>query len=349
MIGIDGATKSGSGTILRLAVTLSTLLGKELHLWNIRARRDKPGLRPQHLQVLLSCAEMCDGKAERAEVGSREIVYRPGKHAKGGFYQWDIGTAGSATMLATSVLLVGCFADRPCHFRISGGLFQDFAPSAYHMQYVLIPTLRRMGLNASLEVKQPGYVPRGRGVIEVSVAPAGSMLNPLLLVEQGEVKRIEGIALSSHLREQKVSQRMAYECRDRVSRAGYVADIELRHDAQASQKGAALSVWAETSTGCLIGADRAGRPGRRSEDIGRFVAQNLLQDVAAGATVDRHLADQLVPYCALARGVSRYTIPHATEHVETNSWLVEEILGAKTRLRENRIEIQGIGYRPGTE
>jgi RNA 3'-terminal phosphate cyclase (ATP) len=54
MIQIDGAAKSGSGTILRLAVALSTLLGEELHLWNVRARRDKPGLRPQHLQVVLA-------------------------------------------------------------------------------------------------------------------------------------------------------------------------------------------------------------------------------------------------------------------------------------------------------
>jgi len=343
MIRIDGATKAGSGTILRLAVALSTLLGDELHIWNIRARRDKPGLRPQHLQVLLACAQMCDGTADGAEVGSKEIVYRPGKRIRGDVYRWDIGTAGSTTMLATALLLVACFADRPSALEMSGGLFQDFAPSAHHMQYVLLPTLAKMGVNASIEIKRPGYVPKGNGLIVMKVEPV-TRISPLALTEQGQVSRIAGISLSSHLNKEKVSQRMATECQRRLAAKHYESNIELLHDSQASQKGAALSVWAETHTGCLIGADRAGMPGRSSEEIGRFVAQHLLEDLNTGATVDRHLADQLIPYCALAHGTSRYIIPQNTEHVETNLWLVREITGARAELDGKCILIDGIGY-----
>ena len=251
-------------------------------------------------------------------------------------------------MLAMSLLLLGCFADQPSTFRISGGLFQDFAPSAYHIQYVLFPTLGKMGIEAELEVKQPGYVPQGKGVIEVRVKPVKAKLRPLILLEQGRVKGIEGIALSSHLKEQNVSQRMARECRERLGMRGYDANIELRHDTQAKQKGAVLSVWAETNTGCLIGSDRAGRPARSSEEIGRYVARNLLEDLETGAGVDRYLADQLIPYCALGDGVSEYIIPRMTEHVETNLWLVERMLGAKTELKNNRGRIDGIGYQPSS-
>jgi len=341
MIRIDGAEKSGSGTIVRLAAALCTILGQELHLWNIRAKRDKPGLRPQHLQVVLACAQMCHGKVEKAEVGSHEIIYRPGKQLMGGVYEWDIGTAGSTTMLAMSLALVGCFADKPSTFRISGSLFQDFAPSAYHMQQVLFPLLRRMGAGAELEVKKPGYVPEGKGVIEVKVNPAEGRLRPLALPQQGNVTGIKGIALSSHLAEQRVSQRMAEECRNRLREDSYHADIESRHDTQADQKGAVLSVWAETDSGCLIGSDRAGRRGRSSEEIGRYVARNLLQDLKTGAAVDRYAADQLIPYCAVASGTSEYVIPAVTEHVETNLWLVHRILGSSTSLENNRVRIQG--------
>jgi len=59
MIAIDGAQKSGSGTIVRYAVALASLLGQPLHLFNARAKRDKPGLRPQHLSSVLACAELC--------------------------------------------------------------------------------------------------------------------------------------------------------------------------------------------------------------------------------------------------------------------------------------------------
>jgi RNA 3'-terminal phosphate cyclase (ATP) len=48
---------------------------------------------------------------------------------------------------------------------------------------------------------------------------------------------------------------------------------------------------------------------------------------------------------ALARGTSRYRIPRLTEHVETNLWLVESILGAKTKIAKDlMIEVEGVGY-----
>lgn len=345
MIEIDGREKSGSGTIVRLAVSLCAILGEELYLRNIREGRDKPGLRPQHKQVVIACADLCGGRVENAEVGSREIVFRPGKYVKGGSYEWDVGTAGSATMLAMTLVLVGCFAKRPSVFTISGGLFQDFAPSAYHLQRVLLPLLRRMGPDVQLDVKKPGYVPKGKGIIVVRVKPSEVGLRPFVLTEQGRVNSVRGIALSSHLAEQEVSDRMAQECSTRLGETGYEADIEAVYETSAAQKGAVLAVWAETDRGSIVGADRAGKLGRRSEEIGRYVAAHLLEDLQAGATVDRFVADQLIPFCAVATGTSEYVIPCVTEHVETNLWLVEQILGAKTSLSGQCLQIHGVGDR----
>ncbi len=343
MLRLDGAQRSGSGTIIRTAVTLATLKGEELHIWNIRAKRGKPGLRPQHLQAIRACQEICQGEVEGARVGSREIFYRPGQEIRGGHYEWNIGTAGSTTMLALTILPLACFASGPLNFRVTGGLFQDFAPSAFHTKYVLLPLLRRMGLEAELEIERPGYVPEGGGVLSVRAKPA--RLRALKLTDRGQVSHIRGIALSSHLKEAEVSERMAEECRRVLQRQGLEAAIETLYDDQAAQKGAALGIWAETTTGCLIGADMAGRPGRRSEQIARRVAQDLLQTLKSGATVDRFLADQLIIYCALAEGTSEYTLPELTDHVETNLWLAEEILGAEIESEGNRVRVHGIGFR----
>jgi RNA 3'-terminal phosphate cyclase (ATP) len=343
MMEIDGGERSGSGTIVRLAVSLCTVLGQDLRLTNIRARRDKRGLRPQHRQVVTACADLCGGRVDRAEVGSSELTYRPGRCIRGGAYEWDIGTAGSATMLALSLLLVGVFADRASVFTLKGGLFQDFAPSAHHLQRVLVPLVRRMGADAEISVRRPGYVPEGNGILEVRVRPAKAGLRPLMLTEQGQVTAVKGTALSSHLAEQEVSDRMAEECSARIEEAGHEADIEAVYETSASQKGADLTVWAETDSGAIIGSDRAGKLGRRSEEIGRYVAEGLLDDLKAGATVDRYVADQLIPFCALATGTSQYVIPRVTEHVETNLWLVETILGAGTGLDGRRLRIEGVG------
>jgi len=344
MIYVDGGQKSGSGTIVRFAVGLATLLGEEFHLTNIRAKREKPGLRPQHLKAVQALQQICQGSLDGGEIGSREIRFKPGGKLKGGSYEWDIGTAGSTTLMAMTLLPAACFSAGAMSFKISGGLFQDFAPSAYHMQYVLFPTLEKMGITARLSIIRPGYVPRGGGIIEVGVEPVAGRLQPIRLVGQGDVTEIQGIALSSHLEEKKVSERMMGKCNEVLESNGYSAQIEIIHDTLALQRGAALAIYAETGSGCIIGADRAGEPRRTSEDIGKYVARSLVEDLGSGATVDRYLADQLIFYAALADGVSEYRIPRLTEHVETNLWLVESILGAKTEVNKNLVKIQGIGY-----
>ncbi|MBI4776688.1 MAG: RNA 3'-phosphate cyclase [Deltaproteobacteria bacterium] len=347
MIAIDGSTYSGSGTILRYGVALSSLTGEPLRVFNIRARRDKPGLRPQHLQAVRACARLSNGQLQGDEVGSREIVYHPGRTISGGSFDWDIGTAGSATMLSFTLIPLALFAEKTCRFTITGGLFQDFAPTCFHMQHALIPLVRRMGGEIGLTMLRPGYVPKGQGKIQLDVRPVTSTLDPLRLTQPGTFNRVEGMALSSHLASQRVSERMAEKCVALLDRAGLVGAIQTMDDDSAVQRGAALCLWAESDTGALIGADQAGKRGRRSESIAGNVVRNLLEDIRSGGAVDRHLADQLILFAALAEGASAIGIPAVTDHVESNRWLVERILGARTDLKDHLLEIEGVGLRPG--
>jgi RNA 3'-terminal phosphate cyclase (ATP) len=346
VLEIDGSEKSGSGTIVRVALSLAALVGREVRLVNIRDRRPNPGLRHQHLAAARALAELCGGSLKGDSVGSRVLVFRPGRAVRGGRYHWDIGSAGSTTMMAMTLLSPACFADAPCRFRIQGGLFQDFAPSAFHMQQVLLPTLFLMGVRSELHIERPGYVPMGGGIVELTVRPVGRMLAPLVLPQRrAQVKAIRGIALSSHLEERQVSRRMAESCSTLLARRRLRPQIDVLNDATAPQAGAALAVVAETEDGRLLGSDRAGAPRRTSEAIGRTVAHALLADLDSGASTDRHLADQLVVFAALAAGESLYSVPRVSEHLETNLWLAETVAGAHTSIEGNLVRVEGIGYR----
>ena len=79
MIIIDGGERSGSGTIVRDAVSFSALSAQRVRVTYIRAKRDKPGLRPQHLKALEAAAQICGGRLKGASVGAREIEFSPGK------------------------------------------------------------------------------------------------------------------------------------------------------------------------------------------------------------------------------------------------------------------------------
>jgi RNA 3'-terminal phosphate cyclase (ATP) len=246
-------------------------------------------------------------------------------------------------MLALGLLPVAAFAQGAHTFHITGGLFQDFAPSAFHVQHALLPLLRRMGLHADLRILRPGYVPTGGGSIALTVEPVQGALRPLTMLERGGALHCWGLALSSQLQQRQVSERMAQACQQALRRHGLHANFQILHDTSAPQAGAALALFAEGSD-ALLGADQAGARRRSAEAIGRSVARALLEDLDTGATVDRHLADQLIIFAALAAGESIFRIPQVTDHVPTNLWLVETILGARTRLEGHQLCIQGVGY-----
>lgn len=344
MIEIDGSQKSGSGTILRYGLTLASILNKDLRIYNIRAKRKKPGLQPQHLKSVEAFRVLAGAQVEGAHLNSKEIIFRrKNNFIKSGAFDWDIGTAGSTTMMGLAILPLGLFAESPSTYRILGGLFQDFAPNAYHTKYVLMEILKKFSLNADLEIVKPGYVPRGGGVIEIKVKPPDTKITPVKFTEQGRVVKIEGISLSSNLSERRVSERMASECNKVLKTRAMSADIKIINDTKARQRGAALAIWLKTDSGCIIGSDMAGKIGRPAEEIGQGVAKNLLEDLDSQATVDRFTADQIIIYAALADGESEYVFPHMTEHIESNLWLIQDILGAEFSIKGNNLKIKGVG------
>lgn len=348
MVEIDGARYSGSGTIVRQAVMFAALTGQPVRIVNARARRPKPGLRPQHVRVVDAIAQLVNGRAEGLFPGSMELVFRPGQPTAGARYRWDIGSAGSTTMLALAVLPVLAYAAVPVQVELRGGLFQDFAPSVFHLQHVMLPLLQRMGFEVAAEIERPGYVPRGEGVLRLTAQPARKPLHSVTLEEPGSVTHLWGIALASHLEARRVSGRMAETAARVLAEAGYRAEIEIRNDASSLQPGAALALFADLAEGVRLGADQAGALGRSAEAIGRFVARRLLEDVKSGATLDRFAADQIIPFAALAAGESRFRIPMPTDHVLTNAWLAELFLGAAVTLQDRTLSVTGVGYQPGS-
>ena len=344
MLEIDGSLYSGSGTIVRQAVAFAALTGTAIHIFNVRIKRPKPGLRRQHAQAVEAIRQLVDGRTEGAVAGAGEFVFRPGKPTRSQNFTWDIGSAGSTTALALAVLPVLALGAAPVSIELRGGLFQDFAPSFYHFEHVLLVLLRRMGVEASARMERPGYVPSGQGIWHLAVTPARRTLRSLLLDSPGTVERIWGIALASRLKEQSVSDRMAESAKRAFGAAGYHADIQVLYEESALQPGAGLAVFADLSSGARLGSDRAGAPGRRSETIGRYVARCLNEDLKTGATLDRYASDQIIPLAALAAGESKFRIPRVSEHIESSAWLSREFLGAEVRADGHELVVKGVGF-----
>jgi len=329
VIEIDGSQKSGSGTILRLSVALAAILRQPLHIYNIRQNRPQPGLRPQHLEAVLTAARLCDAELEGTRLNSRELWFRP-EDAEGGEFTAEIGTAGSIPMLLMTVLPICAFAKDTVRLHVSkGGTDVFHSPTINYMQNVFLPTLKHMGLNTMLTVRSYGYYPKGMGEVTITVNPCVS-LQPLRLENFGEIKTMKGVSVCTFLAERKVAERQAKAANNYLMERGYVASIQIINDkSNQLQKGSSLVLWAETDTGAILGADAIGELRKSSETVGREAAEKLYTEISAKPTVDVHLADMLVPYVALAKGRSIYVTRSISDHLETNIWLAEKILNVR--------------------
>src|SRR3989304_684457 len=129
MYEIDGSQKSGSGTILRLSIALSAIKQQPLHIINIRQSRPQPGLKPQHLEAVLTAAKLCNAKVEGAKLGARELWFTP-KAICGGNVEATIETAGSIPMLFLATLPICLFAENPVRLHVAkGGTDTTHAPT----------------------------------------------------------------------------------------------------------------------------------------------------------------------------------------------------------------------------
>ena len=165
IVTIDGSQGEGGGQVLRTTLSLSAITGTEIELKKIRAGRAKPGLKRQHLTCVKAVAEICGAKVSEVGVGSMELEFRPGP-IKGGDYRFDVGTAGSVTLVAQTVIPVLLKADEPSTVTITGGTHVPFAPIWEFFAETYLPELRRMGAKIEAELAQPGFYPAAGGVVK---------------------------------------------------------------------------------------------------------------------------------------------------------------------------------------
>jgi RNA 3'-phosphate cyclase len=320
VIEIDGSFGEGGGQLVRTAVALSAITGKRVRLQNVRAKRDKPGLAPQHLAAVRAVGSLCGAECAGLELRSRAFTFAPGP-LSGGSFRFDVGTAGSVTLVLQALLPVLACAPEPARVTVVGGTDVRAAPPFDYLCHVLLALLGRMGISVECRVIRRGYYPRGGGEVEVAVAPARP--RPLALDAPPGPPRIDGLAHVANL-PAHIAERMRAAALARLD--AYPAHINAATlgGAEAIGPGGAVVVWARTGE-TVLGAGRVAQRGVRAETLGDEAGAELAADLAAGAALDVHAADQVLVYLALAGG-GRFTTRTVTSHARTAMWLIEQFV-----------------------
>ena len=325
MLDLDGSEGEGGGQILRSSLSLAIVTQQPFRIANIRANRRNPGLLRQHLTAVKAAAKICDASLEGAELGSRTLVFRPGAlHA--GDFSFDIGTAGSCTLVLQTVLPPLLMAAAPSEVRVSGGTHNPAAPPFEFLQRTYLPLLERMGARVGLDLVSFGFYPRGGGEIRAHISPAAK-LGALTLTERGAATHsfaesyVAGLPASIATRELDVIGR----------RLGWTREqLHLRPLPNDIGPGNALTITLgyENVTEVFTGF---GERGVRAEDVARAVADEALAYRSATAPVGEHLADQLLLPLALGAGGTFIAIT-ASGHLRSNADVVQRFTGRRVSI-----------------
>ncbi|MGC3992143.1 MAG: RNA 3'-terminal phosphate cyclase [Chthoniobacteraceae bacterium] len=159
MLTIDGSEGEGGGQILRTSLALSLVTGQPFRIERIRAGRQKPGLLRQHLTAVQAATEIADGVVDGAEIGSTELVFRPGK-VRAGQFRFAVGTAGSVTLVLQTILPALMLAGESSTLQLEGGTHNPAAPPFDFLAHTFLPQLQRFGPRVALELERPGFSSR---------------------------------------------------------------------------------------------------------------------------------------------------------------------------------------------
>jgi RNA 3'-terminal phosphate cyclase (ATP) len=332
MIEIDGAIGEGGGQVLRSALTLSILTRKPTRIENIRARREQPGLMPQHLKAIDAAAAVSKAHVEGAYRGSSSLLFEPGE-IRSGRYRFDIGTAGSTSLILQTIFLPLSMASSASTVLISGGTHVPWAPCYHFLGWHWLEMVKKIGFSAEISLDQAGFYPQGGGRITATIRPAKGLF-PINMVKRGSLTHIHGLSAVANL-ESDIAERQKRRALNRLYPQFH--DVSIKIMKMPSRfKGTVLLLVAgyESDNGyaqcCYYSLGQLGKPAERVADE---ALDAFFEFTATDAAVDQYLADQLLLPLAFAQGESLLHTSRITQHLLTNADVIRAFLTVDILIR----------------
>jgi RNA 3'-terminal phosphate cyclase (ATP) len=317
MLTIDGSFGEGGGQIVRSSLALSLVTARPVTLEKIRAGRKKPGLMRQHLTAVDAAAQISGATVDGATLGSKRLVFEPGP-VRGGSYEFNVGTAGSTSLVLETVLPALLSAEGPSQLVLEGGTHNPLAPPFDFLAKTFLPLVNRMGPTVGAELVRPGFFPAGGGKCTFRITP--SPLRRLELVTRGPLLAPRVRVLLSKL-PRHIAER---ECRTIAANTSWDEGcFSIEEVADSRGPGNCVMIELESPHVCEVSAG-FGQLGVRAEAVAAAALDGAQRYLNADVPVGEHLADQLL----LPLGIGAWrgtgggefrTLPlslHATTHIE---------------------------------
>ncbi len=358
---VDGSMGEGGGQILRTSLALACITGRNLHIENIRTARRKPGLAKQHLICVRAASEICGGQCKGAAIGSQVLDFQPGPIRSGDF-SFDIGSAGSATLVIQTILPALFLADKPSTVTVTGGTHNPWAPPFDFLAETFLPAIKTAGFDADCKLIRHGFFPAGGGKIALDIRPRQQKPNQAIDFCEPE----ENIQIHARIYTAKLPAHIAQRQKKLLLQSKLkfhnIEHIEVK---DSNGPGNCVMIRLVTASGgslkaCPEQSRRAedfgdggsrttvftafGQKGKPSEKVIGEVVKLVGNFLSVGAAIDRFLADQFLIYMAISKSGS-FTTNDLTTHLTTNIETIKKFLPVdfKTEHEERIYRISVVG------
>jgi RNA 3'-terminal phosphate cyclase (ATP) len=317
---IDGSTGEGGGQILRTSLALSCITGRRLHIENIRATRRNPGLAKQHLSCVDAARQISGGQCEGAILGSKTLDFQPGQ-IRGGDYYFEIGSAGSSTLVIQTILPALFLAERPSTVTVTGGTHNPMAPPYDFLCQTFLPAIATAGFSGNCRLHKHGFYPAGGGKITFEIQPWQKQPDKIIDLSQ-HVERFEIHAkiyiakLPSHIAQHQ--EKLLLQSNLEINN---VEHIEVT-DSDGPGNCVIIHISGAGRTTIFTAFGMKGKP---SQQVVGEVVKMAKDFLASGAAVDYFLADQLLIYTALSKA-GCFTTNTLSAHLLTNMDVIKKFL-----------------------
>lgn len=319
MVRIDGAQGEGGGQILRSSLSLAALTGRPVELFNIRARRKKPGLLRQHLTAARAVARICNARIEGDALRSDRLTLEPGPIVSGTF-RFAVGSAGSASLVCQTVLPVLLAADGPSEVIFEGGTHNPMAPPFDFLEQVYLPLLRRMGVEVEAELERAGFYPAAGGRFRLRVNPKGRP-GPVPALTRGGAPAITAWTVTANLPRHIARRELEVVC----EAFGLSRAATRPREVDAPGVGNAVCIQIDDGEAREL-VTAFGKKGVLAEEIAAEAVAQARVFLDSSAPVGEHLADMLVLLAGLYGGSFHAGV--WSKHASTNVEVVRAFLGA---------------------
>ncbi|WP_416838557.1 RNA 3'-terminal phosphate cyclase [Haloferax sp. DFSO52] len=330
MLRLDGG--AGGGQLVRTALSLSLVTGEAFEMENIRGNRSTPGLKAQHVACVSVAESVANAEVVGGNDGASTLQFEPGSVSSDPV-SVSVGTAGSTTLVSETLLPVAVAIDRPLTLTVSGGTDVRWSPPADYLRYVKRPLCSTFGVTFDVDVRRRGFYPAGGGRLAVRIDPADPASLDVLDRPSLDGLHVYSVA-SDALSDASVADRQVEGVRTALAAEGVEAPLRASVTyAESTSPGTAVVLVARCGD-TVAGFDAYGERGVPAEDVGAQAVDAFTDWYRGDAPVDRHMADQLLVWVALAGG--RVRIPAVTEHVRTNLDVIRAF-GYDIKVRETDV------------